>query len=61
MSEQNNQPNYVVCNCQYCDGHIEFNANELDEENSVIPCPHQVMMAHNMIHRLFHWVLVKII
>ena len=23
--------------------------------------PNQVMMAHNMIHRLFHWVLVKII
>jgi hypothetical protein len=40
MSEQNNQPNYVVCNCQHCDGHIEFNANELEEENSIIPCPH---------------------
>ena len=33
-------PRYVTCRCQHCDGHIEFNANELVEENSVVPCPH---------------------
>jgi hypothetical protein len=42
MSQPSNQPmpNYVVCDCQHCDGHIEFDANQLAEENSVIPCPH---------------------
>ena len=40
MSEQINSPNYVVCHCQHCDGHIEFDANQLTEENSIIPCPH---------------------
>src|ERR1035437_91426 len=33
-------PRYVTCRCQFCDGHIEFDANELAEENSIIPCPH---------------------
>jgi hypothetical protein len=42
MSQPSNQPvpRYVVCDCQHCDGHIEFDANALAEENSVIPCPH---------------------
>jgi hypothetical protein len=42
MSEQANSPTprYVTCGCQHCDGRIEFNANQLTEENSVIPCPH---------------------
>jgi len=33
-------PHYVTCHCQHCDGHIEFEANELVEENSIVPCPH---------------------
>jgi hypothetical protein len=33
-------PNYVTCPCQHCDGHIEFDANEFAEENSIVPCPH---------------------
>ena len=33
-------PHYVTCRCQRCDGHIEFNANEFAEENSIVPCPH---------------------
>jgi putative phage-type endonuclease len=33
-------PRYVTCRCQNCDGHIEFDANELVEENIVVPCPH---------------------
>lgn len=33
-------PRYVTCRCQHCDGHIEFDANELTEENSIVPCPH---------------------
>lgn len=42
MNEQANPPTprYVVCRCQHCDGHIEFDANELTEENSIVPCPH---------------------
>jgi hypothetical protein len=42
MSQPSNQPapRYVVCDCQYCDGHIEFDANEFAEENSIVPCPH---------------------
>jgi putative phage-type endonuclease len=42
MSEPGNQsePNYVVCHCQHCDGHIEFDANEFAEANSILPCPH---------------------
>ena len=32
--------NYITCRCQYCDKGIEFNAAELSEENSIIPCPH---------------------
>ena len=37
MSESTN---YVTCRCQHCDTGIEFDATELVEENSVIPCPH---------------------
>jgi len=33
-------PRYVICRCQHCDGHIEFDANEFAEENSIVPCPH---------------------
>jgi hypothetical protein len=33
-------PRYVTCHCRHCDGHIEFDANELAEENSIVPCPH---------------------
>jgi hypothetical protein len=42
MSEPSIQPSprYVVCNCQHCNGHIEFDANAFAEENSVVPCPH---------------------
>jgi putative phage-type endonuclease len=42
MNEQANPPtpHYVTCRCQHCDGHIEFDANELTEENSILPCPH---------------------
>jgi hypothetical protein len=42
MSEPSNRPapRYVVCNCQHCDGHIEFDANEFSEENNLVPCPH---------------------
>jgi hypothetical protein len=33
-------PRYVTCRCQHCDGHIEFDANEFTEDNSIVPCPH---------------------
>jgi DNA-directed RNA polymerase subunit RPC12/RpoP len=33
-------PRYVICHCQHCEGHIEFDANELVEKNSIVPCPH---------------------
>jgi TPR repeat protein len=33
-------PHYVTCRCGHCEGHIEFNANEFAEENSIVPCPH---------------------
>lgn len=33
-------PRYVTCCCQHCDGHIEFDANQLTENNSNFPCPH---------------------
>ena len=33
-------PRYVICRCQHCDGHIEFDANEFTEDNSIVPCPH---------------------
>jgi hypothetical protein len=42
MSQPSNQsaPRYVVCHCQHCYGHIEFDANEFAEQNSIVPCPH---------------------
>ena len=42
MSQPSNTPapRYVVCDCQQCGGHIEFDANEFAEENSIVPCPH---------------------
>jgi len=33
------EPRYVICHCRHCDGHIEFDANELAEENSNVSCP----------------------
>ena len=38
MSES--APRYVTCRCEHCDGGIEFDANELGEANSLLPCPH---------------------
>jgi hypothetical protein len=40
METPGDQPRFVVCRCQYCDGNIEFDANHLVEENSIVPCPH---------------------
>jgi hypothetical protein len=40
METPGDQPRFVVCRCQYCDGNIEFDANLLVEENSIVPCPH---------------------
>jgi ribosomal protein L7/L12 len=37
-TEQTSQ--IVQCPCQHCHGEIEFDARELAEENSVVPCPH---------------------
>jgi len=34
------EPSYVTCRCQQCDGHIEFDINELAAENGIVPCPH---------------------
>jgi hypothetical protein len=41
MSQASEQlePRYVICHCGHCDGHIEFDANELAEENSTVSCP----------------------
>jgi hypothetical protein len=33
------EPRYVICHCRHCDGHIEFDANELEAENSTVSCP----------------------
>jgi hypothetical protein len=33
-------PRYIICHCQHCDGHIEFDANELTPENNIVACPH---------------------
>ena len=30
----------VKCSCQHCSEYIEFESNDLAEENSVVPCPH---------------------
>lgn len=32
--------NYVTCRCQHCDTGIEFDASQLAEDNSIVPCPH---------------------
>ncbi len=35
------QPRLVVCACEHCGENIEFDANELDDRQSVsVPCPH---------------------
>jgi hypothetical protein len=34
-------PEYVTCPCQHCNGKIEFDANELGEEQNItVPCPY---------------------
>lgn len=40
QSDAQSSPNYVSCRCQHCGGGIEFDAAELAEENSIVPCPH---------------------
>jgi hypothetical protein len=35
-----NQSMIAKCYCQHCNGGIEFEAEELTEQNSVVPCPH---------------------
>lgn len=41
MSNSHNQPHFVTCRCQHCDGHIEFDAAELNEgETRTVECPH---------------------
>jgi hypothetical protein len=40
QSSEQSTPRYVTCQCQHCDGHIEFDANEFVEESSIVPCPH---------------------
>ncbi len=42
MNEPSNpqSPCYVTCRCRHCDIGIEFDANELADENSIIVCPH---------------------
>src|SRR5271170_2158265 len=48
MSQPSEQsaPRYVVCHCGHCDGHIEFDANELAEENCIVSCPFCGMETH---------------
>jgi hypothetical protein len=34
-------PKYITCPCQYCNGNIEFDANELGkDQNTTATCPH---------------------
>src|ERR1039458_1914976 len=33
-------PNLVTCPCQHCNGKIQFDPEELSDENKSIPCPH---------------------
>ncbi len=42
MSDDNSRlPTYVVCRCQNCDGHIEFDASDFDSgETRTVECPH---------------------
>ena len=42
MSQPTNppEPDYVVCECRHCSGHIEFDALQFTPNNSVVPCPH---------------------
>jgi hypothetical protein len=40
MSNQSENARFVTCPCQHCGGHIEFDANELTEESTIVPCPH---------------------
>ena len=42
LHADSNEPsaNYVTCRCQHCDTGIEFDSTQLDEENSIVPCPH---------------------
>ncbi len=39
--ENPTEDNYITCHCQRCDGNIEFNANDLEnDELRVVDCPH---------------------
>jgi 5-methylcytosine-specific restriction endonuclease McrA len=39
--DESNSPCFVTCRCQHCDGGIEFDANNLEEdETRVVSCPH---------------------
>jgi hypothetical protein len=41
MEPPNEQPNYVTCSCQHCNGHIKFGADQLRKgETRRIECPH---------------------
>lgn len=31
---------FISCRCQYCDKEIEFDADQLEEENRLVSCPH---------------------
>ena len=41
MDTSANQPRFVTCRCQHCNGHIEFDANGFREgETASFKCPH---------------------
>lgn len=40
MEASLNDSNFVICRCRHCEENIEFDANELGEESSMMPCPH---------------------
>lgn len=41
MSDQQEDPLFVVCRCQHCDGHVEFDASGFKKgETRQVACPH---------------------
>src|ERR1700739_2566670 len=41
MNQPLNEPRFVTCPCQHCNGGIEFDANEFDvDEIREVECPH---------------------
>src|SRR5260221_14067733 len=40
QSSEGPSANFRTCRCRHCDKGIEFDANELGQENSLVPCPH---------------------